>query len=78
MNKLASELNRTFSNEEVQMAKNHMRKCLSTLAIKEMKIKNALNFYFTPVTMFTIKNNNKGWQGCGAKGTSYTAGGNVN
>jgi hypothetical protein len=34
--KWETELNRTFSKEEVQMAKKHMRKYLPSLAIKEM------------------------------------------
>jgi hypothetical protein len=48
LKKWANELNRTFSKEEVQMAKQHMKKCSTFLAIKEMKTKTMLRFLLTP------------------------------
>jgi hypothetical protein len=58
MKKWAKELNRAFSNEEVQMAKKHMKKFSTSLANKEMQIKTTLRFHLTPVKMVTIKNTN--------------------
>jgi hypothetical protein len=45
--KWATELNRTFSKEKVQMDKKHMKNCSPILAIKEMQIKTTLRFYLT-------------------------------
>jgi hypothetical protein len=53
--KWATELNRTFSKEEIQRAKKYMKKCSPSLAIKEIQIKTTVRFHFTPVRIAIIK-----------------------
>jgi hypothetical protein len=65
---VTTKLNRSFSKEEIQMAKKHMKKCSPSLAIKEMQIKTTLRFYLTPVRIAIIKNITP-HQRCGEKGT---------
>jgi hypothetical protein len=61
--KWATELNRTFSKEEVRVAKKHMNKCSPSLAIKEMQIKTTIRSHLTPVRIAITKNtnNNRCW-----------------
>jgi hypothetical protein len=54
--KWANEL--PFSKEDLQMAKKHMKKCSTSLVIKEMKIKIMLRFHLIPVRIATTKNRN--------------------
>jgi hypothetical protein len=51
------ELNRGFSKEKVQMVSKYMKKCLTSLVIKEMKVKTTLRFHLIPVRMAMIKGN---------------------
>jgi hypothetical protein len=53
--KWATELNRTFSREDLQMGKKHMKKCSTSLAIKERQIKTTLNFHLTPLRIAIIR-----------------------